>query len=130
MKIQCRFCFFYLIELEKMLPPLFPSQIHLQPEMKIPIMQAHQSQSHSQNQLMAHAQNHSPSQHHPQELHLNASPVQGPGNEQYISVASAHPAHLPHVSNLSRHINARYFRNLFSIIFIHLFVINSADLIK
>lgn len=90
-----------------MLPPLFPSQIHIQPEMKIPIMQAHQSQSHPQNQLMAHAQNHSPSQHHSQEVHLNASPVQG--NEQYISIASAHPNHLPHVSNLSRHINARYF---------------------
>lgn len=84
-----------------MLPPLFPSQIHIQPEMKIPIMQAHQS--HQQNQLMAHAQNHSPSQHHPQEVHLNASPVQGSGHE-YISVASTH---LPHVSNLSRHINAR-----------------------
>lgn len=89
-----------------MLPPLFPSQIHIQPEMKIPIMQAHQS--HAQNQLMAHAQNHSPSQHHLQDVHLNASPAQGSGNEQYISVASTHPTHLPHVSNLSRHINARF----------------------
>lgn len=88
-----------------MLPPLFPSQIHIQPDMKIPIMQAHH-QSHPHNQLMAHAQNQSPSQHHPQEVHLNATP--GSGNEQYISIASTHPTHLPHVSNLSRHINARY----------------------
>lgn len=89
--------------LDKMLPPLFPSQIHIQPDMKIPILQ-----SHAQNQMLAHAQNHSPSQHHPHEVHINASTAQGTGNEQqYISVASTHPTHLPLVSNLSRHINGR-----------------------
>lgn len=85
-----------------MLPPLFPSQIHLQPEMKIPILQAHQP-SHAHNQLLAHAQN-----HHPQEVHISASSAMpGSGHEQYISVASTHSTHLPHVSNLSRHINTR-----------------------
>lgn len=88
-----------------MLPPIFPSQIHIQPEMKIPILQAHQP---TQNQLLAHAQNQSPSQH-PQEVHINTNAtVQGPGNEHYISIAQTHTTHLPHVSNLSRHINARY----------------------
>lgn len=90
-----------------MLPPLFPSQIHIQPDMKIPILQAHQP-THAQNQLLIHAQNHSPSQHHPQELHINASTAQGTVNEQYLSVATTHSTHLPLVSNLSRHINARY----------------------
>lgn len=87
-----------------MLPPLFPSQIHIQPDMKIPILQAHHS---SQNQMLAHAQNHSPSQHS-QELHINAT-AQGSGGEHYISIASTHPTHLPHVNNLSRHINTRYY---------------------
>lgn len=91
-----------------MLPPLFPSQIHIQPpEMKIPILQAHQQSQHQQNQLLAHAQNQSPSQHHPQEVHINTT--QGSGAEHYISVAAPHSTHLPHVSNLSRHLNPRYF---------------------
>lgn len=101
---SCCCCFSYL---DKMLPPLFPSQIHIQPDMKI--LQAHQT-SHAQNQLLAHAQNQSPSHHHhPQELHLNASTAHGTGHEQYISIASTHPTHLPHVSNLSRHL--RYFES-------------------
>ncbi|XP_055305547.1 endothelial transcription factor GATA-2-like isoform X2 [Sitodiplosis mosellana] len=87
---------------DKMLPPLFPSQIHIQPEMKIPILQAHQA---TQNQLLAHAQNQSPSQH-PQEVHINTATTQGPGTEHYITVAQTHATHLPHVSNLSRSINA------------------------
>lgn len=92
--------------LDKMLPPLFPSQIHIQPDMKIPILQAHQP---TQNQLMAHAQNQSPSQH-PQEVHINTATTQGQGTEHYITVAQTHTTHLPHVSNLSnRHLNnARY----------------------
>lgn len=96
--------------LDKMLPPLFPSQIHIQPDMKIPILQAHQA---NQNQMLAHAQNQSPSQHHhPQEVHINATTAQGPGAEHYISIAPTHPTHLPHVSNLSRHINTRYIPNV------------------
>ncbi|XP_031621496.1 uncharacterized protein LOC116339635 isoform X2 [Contarinia nasturtii] len=86
---------------DKMLPALFPSQIHIQPDMKIPILQAHQP---SQNQLLAHTQNQSPQSQHPHEVHINGPTAQGP--EHYISVAPTHPTHLPHVSNLSRHINA------------------------
>lgn len=91
---------------------MFPSQINIHPDIKIPILQAHQA-SHqgphqSQNPMLALVQNVSPTQHHPQELHINAvSAAQGPTTEHYITVAQTHSTHMPHVSNLSRHINTR-----------------------
>lgn len=93
--------------LEKILPPLFPSQMHhhIQPDIKIPILQAHQH-----NQMIAHASSptHQTSQHHPQDMHTNAvSVAQASATEHYISVAQSQSTHLPHVSNLSRHINTR-----------------------
>lgn len=97
---------FFLFGIDKALPPLFPSQMHhIQHDMKIPILQAHQH-----NQMIAHAPSptqHS-SQHHPQDMHINAvSIAQGSSTEHYISVAQSQSTHLPHVSNLSRHINTR-----------------------
>lgn len=95
-----------MIFTDKMLPPIFPSQIHIQPDIKIPILQSHQQQT----QMIAHSQNHSPSQqaniqHHAQEVLINASTTPQGSAEHYITVS--HASHLPHVSNLSRHINAR-----------------------
>lgn len=109
---------------DKILPPLFPSQIHIQHgDIKMPIMPAHQSvpqqQQHSshQHQLVAHAQQlqssaQSNNSHHAHEVHVNA-PTPQP-NEHYITVSQNHSTHLPHVSNLSRHINARYTHLFFS----------------
>lgn len=69
-------------------------------------MQAHQQH----NQMLAHAQSptQQTNQHHSQDVHMNTvSAAQCPTTEHYISVAQSHSTHLPHVSNLSRHINTR-----------------------
>lgn len=103
---------------EKILPPLFPSQIHIQHDIKMPIMPAHQSVPHSQqqqhaihqHQLVTHApqqqiQTSSANSHH--DVHINAGAQTPQPNEHYISISQTHPTHLPHVSNLSRHLNAK-----------------------
>lgn len=64
--------------------------------------------------MLAHAQHNAASHSNiggPQEILLGApSTSQGPPPEHFITVSHAsHISHLPHVSNLSRHINPRYF---------------------
>lgn len=101
--ILANLCFFELYPLEKLLPPIFPSQLHIQPDIKIPILQSHQQQA-----MLAHAQHNA--QHNAahsngpgaQEIHLGASTPQGPPPEHFITVS--HTSHLPH---LSRHINSK-----------------------
>lgn len=93
---------FSLITTDKLLPPIFPSQIHIQPDIKIPILQQH----HQQHAMLAHSQNVTVSQANAQEILLGGVPTSHGGpSEHFITVS--HASHLPHVSNLSRHINAR-----------------------
>lgn len=79
---------------------------HIQSDIKIPILHAHQQH----NQMIAHTSSptHQNSQHHPQDMHINAvSIAQAAATEHYITVSQSQSTHLPHVNNLSRHINTR-----------------------
>lgn len=76
---------------DKILPPIFPSQIHsIQPELKIGNMHQ-QQQPHGLPQA--------------QDMHVGSS--QAP-TEHYINIQppQSHSPHLPNPSNLSRHITA------------------------
>lgn len=72
--------------LEKILPTIFPSHVHVQPDMKMSVMTAgHLSQM--------------------PEMHVGSSQGVG-GAEHFLTVApQSHSPHLPNASNLSRHIN-------------------------
>lgn len=78
---------------EKLLPTIFPSQIHsVQPELKMAVMH----QPHNMPQ--------------PQDMHIGSSQQPSsvpppPPPEHYINVSpQSHSPHLPNPSNLNRHI--------------------------
>ncbi|KAG4078359.1 hypothetical protein HA402_013069 [Bradysia odoriphaga] len=76
---------------DKLLPTIFPSQIHgVQPDIKMSVM--HQPHSIAQQ---------------PQDMHIGSSqqPSSAPPPEHYINVSpQSHSPHLPNPSNLNRHI--------------------------
>lgn len=78
--------------MEKILPPIFPSQTHLHPDLKIPLL--HQSASQQSHQQISHA--------HHQDLHIG--PVHG---NEYISVTTQQRQSPLTNPNMSRHINER-----------------------
>lgn len=75
---------------EKMLPTIFPSHVHVQPEMKMSIM----------------APGHLPQV---SEIHVgssHASAVVSSADEHFLTVApQSHSPHHPNAANMSRHIN-------------------------
>lgn len=70
--------------LEKILPTIFPSHVHVQPDMKL--CANHMSQM--------------------PEIHVGSSLATSVGTEHFVTIApQSHSPHLPNASNLSRHIN-------------------------
>lgn len=89
---------------EKILPTIFPSQIHIQPDIKMAVMQPHPSQQQ-------HPHPNQPSNSHltqSQDMHIGSS-QNPPSADQFINVSAAqsHSPHLPNASNLTRHISIR-----------------------
>lgn len=90
----------FAIAVEKILPPIFPSQTHLHADLKIPMLHQTNSQQAHQQQNQSISQAH----HHPQDMHIGS--IHG---HEFVSIApqQRHSPHLSNAGNLNRHIGER-----------------------